>query len=345
MAGVGSDRSDLNSAPADRLSAPPGHTDATDDLPACWEGTLAERVAAYEAEMERRAGAMLTTQRAGARDLTVQPVRGALTYAWGLAELTVAVCAAWYVCTSSDLNDTFRGRYEAKLGVVVMAAVETFRRGRSLLRRPAEHVRRDDQRSPVLLLRSFSSDRLQKPRSTGAWPGDPYTPEAALARAFGQIAPVVALHDNSEEFKPGGAARLSVSGDVWRASVLALMREAQIVIFDCTTLSDGLRWEVEQAVNTFGLPPERVLVYFPGLPFETREYRQYRYQTHGARAAALFPKGLPDLIGDATIYIAFDGDWTPRRLPCPAVPLWRSRERMIADGAATYVKNVLASVR
>jgi hypothetical protein len=161
----------------------------------------------------------------------------------------------------------------------------------------AEEVMSRDPRPPVVLLRSFASDRISL---FAHW-----TFEEQLAKVLRRIGPVISIGNPKDRLTPLGAARLYVSDESWPDRVVKLLDSAScVVIFAGTTT--GLLWEVETAIKR-ARRPESILIVLP----QTREesLRQRRYGEFRGHFASMLPS-LPPRIG-AYMFLRFAPEWEP----------------------------------
>jgi hypothetical protein len=145
--------------------------------------------------------------------------------------------------------------YQVALGFAFMKLGLALGRGfrnkaRRLRLQPAESVTANDQRRPVLFLRSFRDDQVSL---EGARPPlyirlvDPGeragTLEELIVRNWAGIAPVIAVGRPGELLQPIGATRYYVGGEGWQETVTALAKDsASIVLGLCDT--EGVSWEI-----------------------------------------------------------------------------------------------------
>lgn len=154
--------------------------------------------------------------------------------------------------------------------------------------------------------------------------------EELLAYAFRRVGPLMAIGDPKERLPLLGATRIytgepgladSVDDETWRKVVDRQIENAQLILLH-VGLSDGLRWEVKRVIQL--ADPQRVVLCLNreltrGLPFKMilRGVRrgeiqaiQEMWSQFRNNFAAIFPHGLPEVIGDAR-FVKFDSDWTP----------------------------------
>jgi hypothetical protein len=127
-------------------------------------------------------------------------------------------------------------------------AFRHFRRVRAVLALRAQEVRLADQRSPVLLLRSFADDELVMPRTTALSGSIIYIQrslEEQIVAQLWEVGPVVAIGQPALETDPIGAARERIVGPLWQPRVQALIEESALVVV-VLGQTEGLFWEYEQ---------------------------------------------------------------------------------------------------
>jgi hypothetical protein len=173
-----------------------------------------------------------------------------------------------------------------------------------------------DPRAPIVYLRPFELDGAEQ---VSGWGGHgrmrpsrrmiETTYEERLVRALADVGPVVAIADPSDELLEIGADRLRAADWEWQYRVAELTERAQAIILHAGA-SDGLAWEIEHVVGL--RTPERMIVALPLDAQPGQPSRQERY-AHFVRATwELFPRGLPDRVGEST-FLYFDRDWKPHR--------------------------------
>jgi hypothetical protein len=179
----------------------------------------------------------------------------------------------------------------------------------------AIHLLSQDQRPPVLYLRSFVDDQITSDTPTaydirGVQIPRLSTEEEHLAKAIGNLGPFIALANPDEELPQLGATRISADEQSWRATVSELMSRAQLVIF---RVGDGrsLWWEIERALET--VRPERLLFLIPNHEPVLQSFRQ--------KLRPLLSCDLPDLVDEQQLsttigaILYFSPDGLPRLSP------------------------------
>lgn len=170
-------------------------------------------------------------------------------------------------------------------------------------------VLEEDQRPPVVYLRSFKDDARAAHRISMAGLRV-NTEEGELADLVKHIGPLVAIGRPGEELPFFGAARVYVGQDDWQKRVRELLSNAPMVILRAGSTA-GLWWEVEQCAKY--VMPRRLVVL---VPLKRLDYEEFR-----RKAQDFFPCRLPDYngryIGATTLraVLYFDDDWTPHMEP------------------------------
>ena len=184
------------------------------------------------------------------------------------------------------------------------------RQGRRFSAPRAADVLADDHRPPVLYLRSFRDDTAGA-RSTPAGNGLPAslaTEEEQIERALRAFGPVVAVGSPTEYLPPPGVARFYPAN--WRASVLHLMAQAQLVVLRIGA-SEGLWWEIEQVAAR--VDPKQVILLIPADRRLFDEFRQRASERLGWRLPEYTCRRGP--YGSLSGYVMFEAGWVPRYVP------------------------------
>jgi hypothetical protein len=124
-----------------------------------------------------------------------------------------------------------------------------FRRVRAILALRAQEVRLQDQRAPVLVLRSFADDELELQRTLVI--SDPHfvrklSLEEQIVAQLWEVGPVVAIGQPGLNTDPIGAAREHIVGPLWQPRVQTLIEESALVVVVLGRKTEGLLWEYEQ---------------------------------------------------------------------------------------------------
>lgn len=133
--------------------------------------------------------------------------------------------------------------------LLTQGAMALKRSARWLSRYSFEQTVANDQRPPILFLRSFTDDQVTLPTPplyVTYWLAEPKPRrlDHALVERFGNLAPIVAIGKPGEKDLPFGASRLYVKDSDWQAVVkdLAMRAHGVVVIAD---VSDGVAWEIQ----------------------------------------------------------------------------------------------------
>jgi hypothetical protein len=182
----------------------------------------------------------------------------------------------------------------------------------------AEEVLADDDRLPVIYMRSFKDDDMEGSKAVfprlqnqvGLLPKAARTEEEVLASILHDFGPVVAIGKPGEKTPTLGAARMYVSNEEWQEKANALIRNGKMVVLRLGQ-TEGFWWELERTIRQVN--PHQLIVLVPCIP--DRAVREAVRR----RAESLFPKELPKFARDAEMvrgvgtlngYLYFDADWT-----------------------------------
>jgi hypothetical protein len=134
----------------------------------------------------------------------------------------------------------------------------------------------DDERLPVLYLRSFSVDkrtaRIASRASFVSLSFNTHTDEELLAEVLNEIGPCVAVGRPDEWFPPVGFRRIylgDVSEEVWHDRVLQMIAQARLVVLMGGS-SENFTWEARKAIER--VKPEHLLIL---LPRDAKQYEEF----------------------------------------------------------------------
>jgi hypothetical protein len=200
-----------------------------------------------------------------------------------------------------------------------------YRDGKRITALTADEVISQDQRAPVVYLRSFEDDPIVA-NDTQALMRHPVLPssvknqEESLASVLNEIGPCVAIGRPGEQLPTLGMARKYIAGDDWHGVVQDLVMRASAVVIRAG-FTDGLWWEIETVIKD--VKPEHLLFILPygpqlqdtGPVFSSRESPP-AYQVFQKRLEGFIPCKLPPFYparneGNFTGILFFDPDWTP----------------------------------
>ncbi|WP_447985845.1 hypothetical protein [Nitrospira sp. Nam74] len=132
-----------------------------------------------------------------------------------------------------------------------------------------DELRLEDQRTPVLFLRSFSDDQLSLKATKAPFllrfvdPGGiTMNLEQMLVKNCDHIGPVISIGKPSDRIPPLGAARTYVEDESWREVAASLIQDSAFIIVGVAP-SQGLAWEIKEIQRQnvlkktlFLVPPE-----------------------------------------------------------------------------------------
>ena len=202
--------------------------------------------------------------------------------------------------------------------IPVAAGVLCFKRAKQIVSLSLRQKLAEDDRPPVLYLRSFKAER-RAAWTTSFTVRGVTTEEEQLAEVINRVGPLVAIGAPGEKLPQLGAARGYFDDGDWKNQVRSLMKKARLVIFRAGD-TEGFWWEVREAVKI--VRPEKLLFL---IPFSKKKYELFRQ-----RAEKHLPCKLPEYVGRkvsdeslrAVLY--FEQDWTPHmlRLRGSALAYW-----------------------
>jgi hypothetical protein len=192
----------------------------------------------------------------------------------------------------------------------------------------ADDVLAQDNRPPVLYLRSFNDEEQDHrvrsflqgtvdgdrgiAQSTPAWG---VREQDALAPILSEVGPYIAIGKPGEPLPELGAARAYVSDEAWQSQIMQWLSRARLVIVRAGA-TNGLQWEIAQIVRY--LRPIQLLIL---LPSRIEDYQSFRSWANG-----VFPIALPE--SPTERLMTFDPNWRPVML---------SSQRSIKRSLAPYL--------
>jgi hypothetical protein len=202
------------------------------------------------------------------------------------AVLVGLVGVAFSVGATMDAADVDGGLSDderSQVGIVLMlvgfgSGVLLHRVGRRMANRHAAEVLAQDRRPPVLLLRSFSDDRLLM----RVMPADRHSFlgriglqrverfEEVLAWSLAPYGPVTAIAEPGHRARPLGAAREQLQTQDWLAVVTQRIVTARVIVLVVGT-SPGLAAEVDTLRRVGAL--DRTLFVIPPVPWDQARWR------------------------------------------------------------------------
>jgi hypothetical protein len=211
---------------------------------------------------------------------------------------------------------------------------------RRLLLKSASKALSEDQRPPILYLRSFQDDDItSRPIRESALPFS-FTEEEYLVEMLNDFGPCIAIGQPGEKLPDLGAARIYVADDQWQEKVRELLVSSRLVVLRAGKTKNFL-WEVEQSIKSVN--PRNIIILIPRMKNVYSWFRKLANRS--------FPRALPETIGEPSLfsgiaslhgYIYFDEDWTPHFTKFEfRIPFW---QRNIAYPTTYVMRNSLAPI-
>ncbi len=208
--------------------------------------------------------------------------------------------------TGPDLESTANYLFCCAIAAL---SVWFFRRGLRATQPSAEDVLQEDERPPVLYLRSFEHDSQTRAVSDHKLGMPDFLPdpraEDTIAPLLNTLGPMIALGRPGEKLPETGAYRLYVNDDERRDKVRELLAKAKLVVLLADAETADALWEVQTCLEM--LRPEQLVLYFPFKPkVQEQVYSRFRDATR-----TYFPKALPENLDDG-VFMKFGENWSPQ---------------------------------
>lgn len=201
--------------------------------------------------------------------------------------------------------------------IPVYVAYLLLRRGKKHTVKAGEAVLKDDDRPPVVYLRSFKDEEVASsvfhrfknlPASDKTWlaptvPNNGVQEQDALGYVFRKIGPYIALGKPGEQVPELGSSKLYVSNDEWQNTIRAFFGKSKLVIFKAG-ITESLKWELAQIVHTVN--PRKVLMIMPVKEADYLGFVQW--------ANSIMPQPFGQDPPSGRL-VKFDADWAPTYLP------------------------------
>ncbi len=264
--------------------------------------------------------------------MTKAGVASTVSIALGIAIFALAWIWIW---NHVPFEGFWTGYLHCLISIIAMTVGGNLvKRGLRLIQPPSEDLLSKDRRRPILLLRSFSSEkrpfsRLETNPISGVLARfNPLehtgrTLEEYLVPHLSKLGPVVALGDPSEQLTPLGASRMYVRDRNWQEAFCSLSLKASVIVVIYNNTA-SLNWEVAHLIDSGilfktlliphedapkeneGLSLHRLLKSHIGLQsvnqdtaaisFPPRGARQFRARGKGRRSAiAAIEKGIDEI--------------------------------------------------
>lgn len=234
---------------------------------------------------------------------------------------TVLILASLFATNIEVTEESITFVYYSYLFVIfilIIVAGRCFKRAKKIVALSLEQKLSEDNRLPVVYLRSFKKDRAAARMTSLTFRGLA-TEEEQLAEVFNKLGPLVAIGAPGEKLPQLGAARGYFNGNDWKDHIRSMMKKSRLLIFRAGD-TEGFWWEVAEAVKI--VSPEKMLFL---IPFSKKKYELFRQS-----AEEYLPCSLPGYVGrkvsDEAIraVLYFDKDWTPhiRSMQASSLAYW-----------------------
>ena len=225
----------------------------------------------------------------------------------------------------------------ALLWLLQIAALVGLYAGHLMAQRNPTYVQAQDQRPPILYLRSFLDDRKQTLVAPSPWAimsgvrppeylpfpwryilmANPIrilrvlfgasadTSEEQLGLFLRRLGPFVAIGQPGERFASPGAARMYVSNEEWQDVVDSYLAQSKFVVLQPAS-TEGVWWEVERVLQR--VAPEKILFCLVNFFQRPNDYEAFQL-----RADKLLQQPLPHAAGltSTPAFLFFRADGTP----------------------------------
>ncbi len=221
-----------------------------------------------------------------------RPLRGRLLQMAGCVIAFVIVIVGAQIHEALPRN-TSRPIALLILGLAFSVLVFFWKWGKQHLVLLAQEVVANDDRPPIVYLRSFADDDQVA------------ADEEALAAIMDEAGPFVAVGRPGDALPPLGASRFYLPGKDWQRFVSQLLDDAALVLI-MAGRTEGLGWEIRRCYE--GVDPYCLFVLVP----DDRDlYQAFRTQVHTQSGMRLpeFPSDKHYRAGSFSGLIRFDADW------------------------------------
>ena len=210
-------------------------------------------------------------------------VRGKMLQWLGLFMLVIGIFlllkvpSFFFYETLTEIFGEFVSFLEWVIGLIIFSySFIVAKISRRLLFPSAKQLLTEDERLPIIYLRSFDNDDLKIiGRLEGDMSDNPYGEksfEESLADQFGLYGPLVTIGQPGEKNPALGASRAYFTNDKWRARIIDWMDKARLIVM-IPGKSDGVRWELNNILNK-GYISKMLLLFPPSTSLEgAREER------------------------------------------------------------------------
>lgn len=225
----------------------------------------------------------------------------------------LAALAIWVLLSLVIVGSVSWGALKGGIVVAIIAG------GGNMIKYGKRHLAKDDaenkikvkQICPILYFRPFDEEEssppnthLRRVRGEGSY-------EMRLKFALDENGSFIALGNPSDKLPQlDGASKIYSENSLWQEKVINFLAKAQLVVIHIG-LSEGLLWELKQVVHR--KRPQQAILCIPAGKNTPKYAVEQQYQKFRKQTSALFPRPLPQKIGNA-LFVYFDKEWNPKLL-------------------------------
>lgn len=187
------------------------------------------------------------------------------------------------------------------------------RKGKKYSVEGGEVIMKNDNRSPVLYLRSFNDEvedrsmtKYVKSLSISnkkdlalTVPPIGFREQDALGYVFRKVGPYIALGKPGERIPELGSSKIYVPNESWQSTIREFFRKSKLIIFRAGK-TEGLKWELKELVQT--VKPQKIVMI---LPVKDEDYSIFIQWANPIMLIAL-PQEYP-----SSRMVIFDEKWNP----------------------------------
>ena len=187
------------------------------------------------------------------------------------------------------------------------------RKGKKYSVEGGEVIMKNDNRSPVLYLRSFNDEVEDRSMTKYAKsisisnkkdlavtvPPIGFREQDALGYVFRKVGPYIALGKPGEKIPELGSSKIYVPNESWQTTIRDFFEKSRLIIFRAGK-TEGLKWELKELVQS--VKPQKIVMI---LPVKDEDYFIFIQWANPIMPAAL-PRDYP-----SSRMVIFDEKWNP----------------------------------